>query len=49
MDIEVTSAEFLMIIKSLEWYISDHCAEDYEERPYQELIDKLVKQSERKD
>ena len=33
-----------MVVDSLEWYISDHCVEDYEERPYQELIDKLVKQ-----
>ena len=45
-NIELSSAEFLLVVKSLEWYIGDHCVHDYEERPYQELIDKLVELSE---
>lgn len=45
MNIELTSAEFLMVVDSLEWYISEQCVHDYEERPYQELIDKLIAQS----
>ena len=44
-NIELSSAEFLLVVKSLEWYIGDHCVYDYEERPYQELIDKLVELS----